>query len=557
MIGAFESSLSGMRSNQTLLDVTANNLANSTTYAFKASRVQFADENYQLVQAAQGVRSTTGGVNPMQVGSGVSVAAIDAQMSQGALEPTGRDLDVAISGPGFFRLQKPDGSEVYSRLGSFGFDGGTATQPPVLVDVATGYQVLNTNGTTISTVNSIAAAATTALGLTGNLAPDVAQPLHGSTLAGLFGLSQSLDGSPALESTALAATNLGTGAAAATTLNVFGQQPDGTAYSGTVALGANATVGDLVTGLNSIFTTGTSQFATASFSGGRLSVTSATPGTGMSVFLGETAPPAAGSSDAVSNAWQHADSGVYRWNLTRLVPPASETPTTLSLFTADGTKHTLDARFVNTGTDALNGRIWDLVVAPPTTTNGSLTGSGVVQGYTFNANGTLASAPAGTLTSTWAIGGASTVALQPGAFTGFAGDSYADATDSTGYAAGTLVSSSFDEYGRLVGTYSNGKTQPMSATNHQLGLAIFANPGGLMADGNSQWSVSDNSGAPSYVAPGDNGDNAVTAGVLEASNVDLAAEYTRLILAQRSFQSNTKSFQVADQMAQDANALIR
>lgn len=558
MIGAFDSSLSGMRSTQTLLDVTANNLANATTYAFKASRTQFADERYFTVQAGQGAGSTTGGINPTQVGNGVSVSAIDPYMGQGPIEPTGRDLDVAITGDGFFRLLKPDGGEVYSRLGAFGFDGGSSGSPPVLVDLATGYQVLNTQGATISTVNSIPASATTALQLSGNLPPTALQPLHGSRLSGLFSLTQRADGSPANGSTLLSATSIGTGSGAATTLNVFGTQPDGTAYSAAVALPANATIDDLVGALNQAFVLPAGgAFASATFDGSRLAVTSQATGSGLSVFLGEGAAPPAGSTDAVNNAWQHADAGVYSWNLTRLAPSESMIDTPLRIYTGDGSSHSLTARFVNTGTDAANGRIWDLVVAPPTTAEGSLVGSGVVQGYTFNANGTLAAAPSGSISSTWAAGGASTVALQPAAFTGFAGDGYADAEDDTGYPAGNLLSSAFDSAGRLVGTYSNGKTQAMSSADHQLGLARFANPGGLLAVGESQWAVGDNSGAPSYIAPGDGGVNAITSGALEASNVDLASEYTRLIIAQRSFQSNTKTFQVADEMSQMANGLVR
>ena len=89
---AFDTSLSGMRSTQTMLDVTANNLANATTFAFKASRVEFSDQIYENIQAAAGARSTTGGVNPMQVGLGVQVSAITPQLQQGGFEPTGRDL---------------------------------------------------------------------------------------------------------------------------------------------------------------------------------------------------------------------------------------------------------------------------------------------------------------------------------------------------------------------------------------------------------------------------------------------------------------------------------
>jgi flagellar hook protein FlgE len=553
---AFDTSLSGMRSTQTMLDVTANNLANATTFAFKASRVEFSDQTYQNIQAAAGARSTTGGVNPMQVGLGVQVSAITPQLQQGGFEPTGRDLDAAIDGPAYFRLQKPDGSEIYTRLGTFGIDSAAAGQTPKLIDTTTGYRVLNTNGATISPVESIPAVATTALVLSGNLPPAVPDPLHGSTLSGLFNMTLRSDGTRAGNATRLADTNLGSGNGAATTLNVYGETPDGTPYSGTIALAADATIEDLVEGLNDVLTNGTDRFATASFEVGRLLIKGYQPGNGMSLFLGESAPPPAGSGDAVDNSWQHADTGVYQWNLTRLLPPDSEVPLNLSLYTADGTQHFLGARYISTGIDATGGRVWDLVVNNPVSTEGSITGSRVVQGYTFNANGTPSSQPTGSLSTNWSAGGASTVSLQATALTAFAGDSHADADDSTGSVAGSLVSSRWDSQGFMVGTYSNGVTRRMSETDHQLGLATFTNPAGLLADGGSQWKVSANSGSPTYVSAGADGFNAVVGGVLEGSNVDLAGEYTRLILAQRTFESNTKTFQVADEMAQSANNLV-
>lgn len=556
MFGAFTSSLSGMRSTQTMLDVTANNLANSTTTGFKTSRVEFADQFYQLAASAQGPGAATGGVNPSQVGAGVQVQSVDVQMTQGPINGTGRSLDAAITGSGFFRLQTPDGDEVYTRLGNFGFDAGASGTAPVLVDLGTGYRVTSSTGTIIQRVDSLPASATTALELSGNLPPSVDTPLHGATLGSLFPIAVQADGSNASTSTALSATSLSTGTPGAATVTVFGSKPDGTSFSTSLPLAAGATVGDLVSGLNTALTDGNGPFASASFENGSLSITASGTGKQLAVFLGESAAPTLPADNATANAWQHAAGGVYDWDRLRLAPSDSTVATTLSFYTADGSQHQLDARFINVGTDAAAGRVWDLVVERPAASAGSLVGTGVVQGYTFNSNGTLATAPAATLDTTWAAGGASSIAFDVGSLTAWNADGYADSTDYTGSTSGTLLSSSIDSQGWVMGTYSNGKTQAMSADS-QLGMAVFANAGGLLAAGESLWQVSENSGAAAYVAPGAGGDNVITGGAQEGSNIDVAGEYTRLILAQRSFQSNSKAFQVASEMLQDANGLVR
>jgi len=97
------SGVAGMRSNQTKMDVIGNNIANVNTTAFKSNRVRFQDTLYQTQAYAQApVDDGRGGVNPKQIGQGSTVAAIDTMFENGALQPTGRDLDFGIDGEGFF-----------------------------------------------------------------------------------------------------------------------------------------------------------------------------------------------------------------------------------------------------------------------------------------------------------------------------------------------------------------------------------------------------------------------------------------------------------------------
>ena len=121
MLRSLYSGISGLRSHQTMLDVTGNNIANVNTTAFKASAVQFQDTLSQLKQGAGGPQEQVGGTNPAQVGLGVQVAGIATNFSQGSAQSTGRATDMAISGDGFFVTQLA-GETLYSRAGAFDFD---------------------------------------------------------------------------------------------------------------------------------------------------------------------------------------------------------------------------------------------------------------------------------------------------------------------------------------------------------------------------------------------------------------------------------------------------
>lgn len=102
MLRSMYSGISGMRVNQTKLDVVGNNIANVGTTAFKGSRVRFQDMLSQNMSEAVGPGRNQGGTNPKQVGLGVQLAGIDTVMSQGMMQPTGRNLDIGIDGEGYF-----------------------------------------------------------------------------------------------------------------------------------------------------------------------------------------------------------------------------------------------------------------------------------------------------------------------------------------------------------------------------------------------------------------------------------------------------------------------
>jgi flagellar hook protein FlgE len=118
MMRGMYAAISGLEAHQTMLDVTANNLANVDTIGYKAQRTTFVDELSQMISAATGPNGTNGGTNAKQIGLGVQVGSIDNLMSGGSQQSTGNPLDVYIQGEGFLQVGNgsPNSSSLTSNL---------------------------------------------------------------------------------------------------------------------------------------------------------------------------------------------------------------------------------------------------------------------------------------------------------------------------------------------------------------------------------------------------------------------------------------------------------
>ena len=129
----------GMEAQQLRIDAVANNLANVTTTGFKRTRAEFQDLFYDTIRAA-GAASANGATLPIgvQVGHGTKLAGMSKIYTQGDRASTGRSLDVAIDGDGFFQIQRPGGETVYTRDGSFQVDRDGA------LVTSQGYQTIPT-----------------------------------------------------------------------------------------------------------------------------------------------------------------------------------------------------------------------------------------------------------------------------------------------------------------------------------------------------------------------------------------------------------------------------
>ncbi|MGL4818593.1 MAG: flagellar basal body rod protein FlgG [Bacilli bacterium] len=127
MLRSMYSGISGMKNFQTKLDVIGNNISNVSTFGYKKSRITFNDMVNQTIAGATGPGNNRGGRNPQQVGLGSSIGTIDTVHTQGNMQTTGRPLDLAVEGDGFFVVgttTPPAAStdKVYTRAGNFYMD---------------------------------------------------------------------------------------------------------------------------------------------------------------------------------------------------------------------------------------------------------------------------------------------------------------------------------------------------------------------------------------------------------------------------------------------------
>jgi len=195
-------------------------------------------------------------------------------------------------------------------------------------------------------------------------------------------------------------------------------------------------------------------------------------------------------------------------------------------------------------------------------TDGTMT-NGVVSGITFNPNGSFSqvTGAGGTASMTMALTGQATpqtISFDLSASNSFNGltqvgtDGTAAATQQNGYGAGTLSNVTIDRAGVVNGVFTNGQVLQIA----QLAIASFANPQGLNREGNNYFSLSSESGPPLIGGGKTGGRGSVQQGQLEDSNVDVALEFTKLIIAQRGFELNAHSITAGDQVLQDLVNII-
>jgi len=235
-----------------------------------------------------------------------------------------------------------------------------------------------------------------------------------------------------------------------------------------------------------------------------------------------------------------------------------EVSTTVTVYDSLGNKHNITLRFIKEATTP-NQWSWKAEVAGKEVILAG--GSGKI---VFNTDGSIRSFFFDDGSSTLRIdpgdNSAKTfeIRIDPGKIGEFAGITQMEGSssliaDQDGYGLGFLNTISVNEDGKILGVFSNGTVRVLA----QILVATFNNPSGLLRVGDNLFDISANSGAPIIDEPGSAIQSKVMSGVLEQSNVDLAEEFTRMIIAQRGFQANARIITASDEFLQEIVNLKR
>ena len=673
MMRSMFSGVSGLKGHQTRMDVVGNNIANVNTTGFKASRVTFADMISQNLSGASGPDGTLGGVNPKQVGLGMGVASTDLIYTNGSVQQTGKNTDVAISrGDGLFVVSKGE-QKYYTRNGAFTFDAQgnltlsgtgmyvqgymanngqvtpsgentTRIQIPAgksmeakstisasytknLNATTQGYEVANTlvryaDGTS-GTTNNYAPTEAGKLVLTtdkgkkfyiASSAPNqnVGAPPNGilykskitsvtASKTGKVDAELSLDPNNSSSPKAISGVTVPVVRTGATALD-SGTYAYGDAYNisgkikaihsitGTsdveLELEADNTISPGATGIKVTVPKPTSfTYKIGDTYTGQLKITKLKPLAGATVTTADgnsavlSAPMATAitsSSDEYEHTGNAADGNItaitrestYEFGGKRVSSVALNTKsgasiagligksynrgdtfypsvtTLVTVYDSLGAAHSVPVVFTKSANNkwtmslGTGGDTYSITEKDGTTTNVTLTKSEL----TFDSTGAYLSGSA-SLNLTYGNGASpQQVSMNLAAVTQYSGTSTVSAT-SDGNAAGTLASVDIDSKGVITGTYTNN----VRRVEAQIAMAQFNNPSGLTKMGGNLYQESNNSGTRTVSGASDIGTE-LTTSALEMSNVDIADQFSDMIITQRGFQSNSKIITVSDEM---------
>jgi len=208
-----------------------------------------------------------------------------------------------------------------------------------------------------------------------------------------------------------------------------------------------------------------------------------------------------------------------------------------TVFDAQGVAHTLQVAFASNTPPA-----FDITVTDNTDPANPVTGTGTVG---FTAGGAYDSTASTAPTITLADG--TVITFDVAKLSQYGGPKTMQVTNVDGASSGTLQQFQISQDGSVLGIFNNGQKLVVA----RLALSSFNNPPGLEKMGNTLYRSTFNSGIAQVGPPGSGGRGLLLGGSLEMSNVDLAQEFTNLIIAQRGFQANSRVITTSDQMLQD------
>ena len=561
LTSALYTGLSGLNANQFRIDVIGDNIANVNTVGFKSTRSLFQTQFARNFSLGSSPGEREGGTNPMQIGLGSVLGAIQRDFSSGSIETTGMLTDLAIEGNGFFVLHSATGQEMYSRDGSFSL---SADYSLVSADgfKVQGYGVdENFNivpgqlqGLEIPLGALNLARATQNVTFDGNLNAAGDAATSGSVL-----LSQILsDGSGGPDATALTSlTNLYDGTTQlysnGDVITVTGVEKGGRELGETTfTVGVDGTtLGDFIAFLDESLGIQSGGSIPGSpgitivngqivVEGNYGSDNEIVIGPSDIVSSGTVQQPFAFQYDATATNGGHADGESVTTNF--ILYDSLGSPVRVSLTMVLEQK-------------ATGGNTWRFYMESPDDSDIDLAiGTGIVA---YDTDGRVLSST-GTQLS---INRAGTGAADPMGFDidlsniSSLADEFSTLVQTTqdGFAAGTLSAFAISEDGQIVGTFTNGLTRILG----QVALATFTNPAGLSSITNNAFITGPNSGNPVITAPMSLGAGRVLSGALELSNVDLSKQFIGLITASTGFSAASRIITTSDELLQELLLMTR
>jgi flagellar hook protein FlgE len=266
-------------------------------------------------------------------------------------------------------------------------------------------------------------------------------------------------------------------------------------------------------------------------------IDTATPATSIAIPIGASMT---GRASTTLSASGNLDSGTSTTALNNTVSLQS------TVYDSLGNAHTVNVTFTHTAADT-----WTL--GPLTSPDGTVTMTNGTP-LKFNTAGkydtTAGANTPGTMTLTMTTPNGSaplTFGFDTTQITQVASTPSSLTSSTDGASAGSLTTFTVGQSGDITGVYSNGYKQPLG----QIALASFSNPSGLVKAGGNLFQGTANSGAPNIGIPNSGGRGQIATGFLEGSNVDLAQQFTNMIMAERGFQANSRVITTSDEILQD------
>jgi flagellar hook protein FlgE len=572
--------LTGLATSQQQIDVVGNNIANVNTIGYKSTSIDFKTQFLQNFSYGTAPTSTDGGTNPLQIGLGVQSGAISTNFTDGAVQTTGIDTNMAIQGDGFFVL-KDGTNQVYTRDGTFqlnnqhqlisstgqlvqgyGADANGTIIPGVLTNITiplgTGSIAEATSNVDFDQSNLNASGA-----LPTSVSQINSQPLYLSDGAG------GVAATPPTNATLLTDVTDASGNAqfqVGDVISFTGTVGTTTAPAKTLTVTASTKLSDLES-----FTSGTLGIDTAAGANGAVTTT---PGSALTAAPDPTVIPQTVPPTTLTNAAQLTISGnpgtLNNISLTSNSLTIDRSGTTTSPMTwttvSSATGESINTSFtaydslgnsVNVGVTAVlaskssNGSVWQFYANSPSgsatdAATNNLVGAGTL---TFDSTGNLIGTTGSTVTIDRANTGANPTLSFNLDFTGTKSLSEPSAlaeSSSDGAAPGYLVSFTIGNDGIITGSYTNDLTRNVG----QVALATFQNDQGLVNDGGNTFSTGPNSGTAVITTPGNLSAGKIVQSSLEGSNVDLSTEFVNLISASTAFSASSRVITTSEQLLQ-------